>query len=282
MNWFRENKLLAVFLGFVVVGSAALIYFLLQAVGHFNEVDDDYKTQVAQLNRLQTMVPYPNQQNLNKYKEQKTTLSAAITNLQQQLSKLQFPLEPMTPETFQDKLRTSVNAVSVRAGEVKANLPKEFALGFDRYLTETPNKEAAAALGRQLKSIEFIVNELLDSKVDAITAIARAPLPEESGQKQPKSLVTKYPFEISIVADQGRFRKMLNDIVSTTKQFYIVRLIQIKNQKDKSPSKASANPSAAATPAKEGNSRLSFIFGTEKLNVVLRFEMVDFGASPEK
>ena len=80
-------------------------------------------------------------------------------------------------------------------------------MGFDRYLTEQPTKEAAPALDRELKAVDFVINELLDSGVQSIAStslINRAPLPEESKrQARSKDLVTKSVLEISFVADQN-------------------------------------------------------------------------------
>jgi len=281
MNWIRENKFLSVFLGFVIAGAGALGFLLFQAMGNYAEVNDAYANQLAQLNTLQALAPYPNKENLDKYKEQKASLNAEITKLKDNLAKYEFPLEPATPEQFQDQLRTAVNSVTEKAKQMGPNvLPKTFALGFERYLTETPTKDAAAPLSRELKSIEFIVNELLDSKVDSFTHdVNRAPLPEETGQKPPpKALLFKHPFEITFVSEQGRFRKMLNDIVSSTKQFFIVRLIQVKNQVDKSPAKISAAPVATSGTS----TRLTYLFGAEKLEITMKMEIVDFAPAPEK
>jgi hypothetical protein len=284
MNWIRENKLLATFLGFVIAGMGALAFLLVQAISHFGEVDDAYKAQVEQWNQLQALPAYPEEKNLQLYKDQKKSLDAIITNLKQELSALQFPLEPMTPEEFQDKLRTTVNAVAAKAALTGAKLPEKFALGFDRYLTETPGKEAAAPLGRQLKAIEFIINEFLDNRVESITTINRSPVPEETGKQNPaKQLLDKIPVDITFVTDQNHFHKLLNDLMGTKKQFYIVRWLEVKNQVDKSPPKSatSAAAQASAKPAKD-TGFLHYLFGGEKLNFAMKIEIVNFADQPQK
>jgi len=245
-------------------------------MGNFSAVDEAYNNQLDQLHGLQSQAPFPNQQNLKKYKEQDEELNAANTALQADLATHEFPLEPMTPEQFQDKLRTAVDEVAEKAKDNKITVPDRFAMGFDRYLTETPNRDAAAPLGRQLTAIEFIINELLDSRIDSISLISRTPLPEESGQKASKSSVVKHPFEITFISEQGRFRKVLNDVVSNSKQLYVVRLLQLKNQVDKSPPKVVAN---AAAPT---DNHLKYIFGAEKLEVEMKLEVIDFVSPPAK
>lgn len=280
MNWLRENKFLAGFFGFVIAGMVALAVLLVLAYNQYAEVSGSYSNLAGQLKTLQAMAPYPDADNLKKYQEQKKTLGESFSSLQQALSAYEFPLEPMTPEQFQDKLRASLNAAAAKAKGIGLKLPTTVAaLGFDRYQTETPSKDAAAPLGRQLKAIEFIVDELLDSKVNAITSIHRDPLPEESGKPPSKALVTKYPFQIALVAEQRHFQKIFNDIVGATQQLYIVRLVRIKNQVEKGPVKATettASGTAAASAA------LRYIVGTEKVEVVLDLEIVDFSSAQRK
>ena len=279
MNWIRENKFIAGFLGFVIVAALGLGFLLWQAMGNFSDVDAAYKDQVDKLTALQSQVPFPNQQNLKTYKEQDEELNTANTALMADLATHEFPLEPMTPEQFQDKLRTAVNEVAEKAKDNKITIPDKFAMGFDRYLTETPNKDAAAPLGRQLTAIEFIINELLDSRIDSITKpIDRPPLPEESGQKPSKNSVVKHPFEITFISEQGRFRKVLNDTVSNSKQLYVVRLIQIKNQVPTSPLKVAQGAAAGGAT----DNHLKYIFGAEKLEVVMKLEVIDFISPPAK
>jgi hypothetical protein len=285
MTWIRENKFLAGFFGFILVAAAGLGFLIYQAYGHFGEVDDNYKQQIEKLNGLQSAVPYPDQGNLNKAKEQQTAYVGNIKNLLQDVAAVQFQMEPLTPEAFQDNLRATVNSVTAKAAPKQ--LPDKFGLGFERYLTETPRKEAASTLGRELKAVEFIVNELIDSKVESITSVIRPPLPEENGTITPKGklpLVTKEEFDVTFICEQGRFRKILNELVDTKKQFYIIRLLRVKNQALTSPSKNPTGAAAAATPAPGSKDAggLHYILGTEKLEVTLKLEIVDFNPPTQK
>lgn len=282
MTWIRDNKFLAGFLGFVIVAAAALGFLIFQAYGHFGEVDENYRNEVQKLNTLQSMAPYPDQQNLNKAKEQQTSYVDNIKNLLQDVTAVQFPLEPLAPEGFQDNLRATVNAVTAKAAPKQ--LPDKFGLGFERYLTETPRREAAAPLGRELKSVEFIINELIDSKVDSITSVVRPPLPEENGTvtKGKPPLVTKEEFDVTFISEQGRLRKILNELVDTKKQFYIIRLLRVKNQVLIGPPKNPTGTAAAAAAGSKDASALHYIVGTEKLEVTLKIEIANFNPPAQK
>src|ERR1700677_389301 len=180
MNWISENKFLAGFFGFMIVGIAALGFFLYQALGAYADVHQDYTNKIQQLNTLQALSPTRNQDNLKKYEEQKSALAEVIDGLEKNVSAVQFPLDATTtPEIFQDRLRKSLDAALADAKTNNVKLPEKFALGFDRYLAELPAKEAAAPLDRELKAVEFVVNELISARVESISGspgFYRAPL----------------------------------------------------------------------------------------------------------
>ena len=58
MNWISENKFLAGFIGFLVVGVGALGFLLFMAMGDYGDtVHEEYVAKVQKLNGLQTLVP---------------------------------------------------------------------------------------------------------------------------------------------------------------------------------------------------------------------------------
>lgn len=343
MNWIRENKFLTGFLAVLIVGAVVLGYLLYSAMGENAEVQDRYTAQAAELHRLQTLAPYPSEANLKTMREQKQEVTDAATSLHKTLSEIQLPPQAMTATQFQDTLRTAVSGVAAKAKTNNAKLPDKFYLGFDTYQNSLPPERAAAALGSQLRAIELAVNLLLDAKVDSVNALQRTPLPDEGGagasagaaaetrgagpgaanrggeqrrqggpQAASHSLVNKVPFEIEFTADQNRFRKFVNDLVTSKQQFYILRTITVKNQNPTPPPRfvptaetpeepavampavpapsaaaqhAPGTPGAAAAPGAapapgaspaETAGALKFIVGTEKLDVAMRVEIVSF------
>jgi hypothetical protein len=111
-------------------------------------------------------------------------------------------------------------------------------------------------------------------------------------------LVTHSGFEFTALMDQSSLTKFLNTIVgASAPQFYVPRLVIVKNEKDKGPPKgqptftpppspvpgapatgAPPAPGAAPTPG----SATSYIVGEEKLEVTLRLEIVDFAETASK
>src|SRR5579862_7796751 len=125
MNWIRQNKFLAGFIGVMVVGIGVLGFLLYSGYSQFSDVSDTYTQQATELHRLVTLVPYPDQANVKKMQELKNAYRDAVLGLQKDLVSYQFPLEPLAPEAFQDRLRVSVGNVKAKADAVGAKLPEK-------------------------------------------------------------------------------------------------------------------------------------------------------------
>ncbi len=300
MNWIKENKFLAGFLGAMVAGLAVFGFLLYSSWSHYSEVTDNYRRQSAELSRLQKLAPFPNEENLKKLRQQKDAYVLAIVGLQKNLSSMEYPLEPLEPAAYQDILRKTVSAVVEKANKNGVKLPDKFYGGLEVYQTAPPKDAAAAtALGRELKAIELVVNTLLDCKIDAITSITRTPLPEEGGAKTtgpaaaggkagPGPLVKKHSFTIGFTADQSSLRRALNEISSAREQFLIVRMLRIKNENEKGPSRGgdASGGLPGSLPVASGTgsepNALKFVVGTEKLNALAVIDIVDFEPPSKK
>ncbi len=326
MNWIKENKFLFGFLVVMALGVGAGGWYLLGAKGRYDEAVSDYERRVGELNRLQRLPTFPNQKNLDKIVAQQNEVNAEVSALASSLMAQQIPLEELSPEKFQDELKKSVTAVKTKASQsspaIKLPEPKFF-LGFEQYETAPPAKEAAAELGRELKAIEWLCNQAIENKVAEIKRLDREALPEEKGRvkvqvKKPAAPakgapgkpdatakagsryeVEKHRIELTFVADQARFRQFLNAIVSHKGQFFIPRLVSVKNENTKAPPRIAAaaavevpaapdpNAPAAATPPTVAAPTApavasTYIVGEEKVEVTLVLEMVDFHEAASK
>lgn len=289
MNWFKANPFLAGVATVCLVGTAALGYLIFQSVSACSASSEAYAASVEKLHALQNKVPFPSKENLGAIQAGLDDYAARIKNFRAQLAKIQVPLdEKITPQLFQDGLRTAVNDIRVKAEANGVKLPQNFYFGFDQYQAQVPTEQAVPYLHRQFVVIQAIISRLVDFKVASIGEVTRPPLPQESGagQKKPDAappVVSRFPFEISFSAEQGKFRVAFNSLLGAD-QFLIVRSLELRNSAPQAPSKKGAeppapvaNPFAAGTSAqaKEQNS-LQVILGRELLNVKLHLEMLDF------
>ncbi len=301
MNWFHQNRFLGLFLGALAFATLLSLYFLLHEKGAAEEAGARLENTVTELNRLRASAPFPNAENLRKTKAQTDSYRNSLLALEAELKSRMFPKPPLQPNEFQALLRQAANAVMDRARTGKVQLPDNFNLGFDEYATSLPNSEAAPRLGRQLRAIEWIANTLVDSHVDALVSLTRSPLPEERAVPTPTpaprgrttpaktaeaglKIVDSTSVDLSFAGSAAATRRVFNQIAATKEQMYIIRTLQVRNQADKGPKRGGLGEAPAAPvagAAKAGEPGISFIVGTEHLNVTARIEILRFNI-PEK
>ncbi len=304
-----QNKFLVGLGAVVLVGAGALGYLTWNASTQYAATHEAYEKLANEYIALQKLPLYPNAENLKKLEEGREQVNVAAEALQAKLASVNLPLEEISPEQFQDRLRATVSAVTERADGSGVALPANFYLGFDRYQSQPPKTELAPLLWRQLKAIELAVDTLISSRVSAITGLTRQPLPGEDGaaaapaapQRKPRAaakpaaaaagapLVSEFPFQLSFTAEQAQFRRALNELVANPKQFFIVQPLLVENQNLKPTPRAVAGLPGAVAPLPGGvphadatsatRERETYVVGTEKVNVVLRLQMVIFGGS---
>lgn len=285
MNWIKENKFLTGFLAVMVIGIGALGYVVFDAMGRVDAAQANYTKQSTDLARLQNLPLSPSKKNLDALVAQKTEAVKVIEAFQTSLGARSFPLEPMTPEQFQDKLKATKTAIFERAAQGGTELPPKFFLGFDAYETTPPKPEAATPLGRQLKAIEWVLNQVFENriiKVDGKDPMKRELLAEETGRKaeeppkkgasparKEKPLVVTHSFEMKMECRQEQLAGLLNAIVGPkAPQFYIPRVVQVTNEKTNVPKVDAAKPADGKLAG--------YFLGNEHLLVTLVIEVVDF------
>jgi hypothetical protein len=305
MKWFQQNRWLGMFLiaAGVCVLFVGLLFYL--ARGRWSDARQGFDKAAAERGRLQRLDPFPNDANYRKLKVHIENYGAALAKFKEELKKEVAPAPPLAPNEFQSRLRQAVVATLNRARTNSVKLPDKFQLGFDEFTTAMPKTGVAPLLGQELSQIQMLMNILLDAKVDGVTSFHRAPLPEERaispalapkqaaapagkgsptrGQKPAKpagpgatpstaNLVERNVVDLTFKAAPGAARKVLNEIASSTGQFFIIRTLYVHNEKDKGPPRektAEPNPSATETA-------LNFIVGNEHIEVSARIEMVRF------
>ncbi|MDQ3200396.1 MAG: Amuc_1100 family pilus-like protein [Verrucomicrobiota bacterium] len=306
MNWFRQNKFLGGFL--VALGACTLLslFFLLHEKGAAAAEQERLETTITELNRLRGSSPFPNEANLSKAKAQTDSYRSSLLALEEELKNRMFPKPDLQPNEFQSLLRQATTAVMERARAAKVQLPENFNLGFDEYATSLPNSLAAPRLGRQLRAIVWVVNTIIDAHVDSLTSLTRSPLPEErataptttpaaAGAGKPAkmppapaeklNIVDSTSIDLVFAGSPAALRRVFNQVAAAKEQFYIIRTVQVKNQVDKGPKRggeAAAVPAlptaGASNPPEQG---ISFIVGTEHVNVAAKIEILRFNF-PEK
>jgi hypothetical protein len=299
MNWFRENLFWSAFIG--IAGGALLLSLglLWWTKGSYKEAMAAYRDSASAQMTLENGNPYPSALNVTKMKTYLDDYKAALDKMKAELKAHMLPEAPLAPNEFQTHLRQAISQTMENARSHRVKLPTNFFLGFDEFVSSLPSAEEAPALGQELSQIQLLLNTIIEARIDSITAFRRLPRTATTvaatptatprvAPKQPAKLVEQRAVEFTIAASPTAGRKVINQITATNEQFFIIRAVQVKNQKDKGPPRETGAPSGAAvvnplpavagapTPAATPTGPLNFIVGNEHIDLSARVELVNF------
>jgi hypothetical protein len=298
MNFLKENPFLTGLIVGAVVVLGGLGYLLSQSLSNYTLEKENLDARIGELHRLQNASPYPSQENVAATQAGVQELREALLALEDQARSMlpEIPVD-ITPQQFQDDLRRVVSAVVARAAEEKVTLPEGFYLGFDEFRAALPDPVQAPFLARQLAVNNWLMNSLIDAGVSQVETFTRNPLPVEKSldaatfpeNPEPADLIRTNTIVLSIVGDQGRIRKALNDILKAP-QFLIIRAVEISNSSQDGPPKVdtpvegnvSASPTLESLFGQEtqGGQRsgedLPIVLGKEMVSARMNLQFLDF------
>jgi len=290
---------MAVAIGAAFLVAAALLWW---TKGNFDEAREGYNAGMAALRQLEGSNPYPSTANVQKMKAHLENYRTSLGNLKTELTQHVLPVTPLPPNEFQMHLREALTATTANARIHRVKLPENFNLGFAEFVAALPSSADAPKFGQELAQIQLLLNMIIEARVDAIRTFRRVPR-EASAMASPgvapqrggvtaniPKLLERNTVEFGISGSPVAVRKVINEISSASEQFFIIRSLHVKNQKEKGPPREIApenppTPAPLATPANTTTSpaaspapmaALNFIVGNEHLDASARVEMVNF------
>jgi hypothetical protein len=283
MNRFRENRPLALFFVLSGTGMFGALGFLFIAKSGWDEASRRFSHTAAEWNRLERLEPSPNAENLRKMKAHAEEYAGALSRLKDELKARVAPVTPIAPNEFQSRLRVRLAAIADKARANKVKLPDKFHLGFDEFGSALPGEAAAPLLGQELEHVEWLFNSLFDAPVEAVTAFRRTPLPEARGAAPalPTGVksVERNVMEATFISTPGAARKVINQLTAAKEQFCIIRLLHVRNEKQRGPPREEAEDRAALDSKAQQPSpatALNFIVGNERIETTAKIEIVRF------
>ena len=305
MNWFRENPFWSAFIA--IAGGALLLAagLLWWTKGNYADAMAEYRESAAEQTRLENGNPYPSSANVGKMKTHLENYKAALEKLKAELKTRMLTEAPLAPNEFQTRLRQAIIHTAENARNNRVKLPANFFLGFDEFVSSLPSPEEAPALGQELSQVQLLLNTIIEARVDAITSFRRvshpgsrttaSPAPAATPRTPSKpppgpKLVEQRTVEFAISASPTAGRRVINQISADNEQFFIIRAIYVRNQKDKGPPRETASGTGAAiplptpvvvvgassVPAATPAGPLNFIVGKEHIDLSARVELVNF------
>lgn len=296
---------------FGAIGGGALLLALVLlwwAKSSWNAADAEFRTSAGEQRQLESGNPYPSDANVRKMKGHLADYRASLGKLKAELGTHVLATSPLAPNEFQSHLLQAITATAENARANRVKLPDNFKLGFDEFVSNLPKTEDAPGLGQELAQIQLLLNLMIESRIDAITMFRRVgheatpgASPAPSMSQPPVAVVPARPgaspagpksverraVEFSVAGPPSAARKLVNGIASANDQFFIMRTLHVKNQKDKGPVRegaaAGTTPPPIATPipnpaapAATPSGAIQFIVGNEHLNLSARVELIDF------
>src|ERR1700693_508704 len=287
MNWYRENRWLGNFVIAFAVSLLPAFWFLFYAKGQFAEACARFNEVATERTRLEHLNPFPNEDNFRKTQAALTNYGATLNKTKEELKTQTVPLAPLAPNEFQSRLRRAIVNVTERARSNRVKLPENFNLGFEEFTGALPDAAASPLLGQQLNQAELLVNILIDNRVDAITIVTRPTAPAEpaaAASPAARKASTESPkvvewavVDLAFMASPSALRKVLNQIASSDRQFFIVRTLHVRNEQQKGPPReqgAASNATAPAAATPHGATK--FIVGNERVETAVSVELIRF------
>jgi len=294
--WFQQNRALGTLL--IVFGICALFagVLLYWRWATWRDVRQTFDQAAAERSRFEHLDPFPNDVNYRKLQGYLDRYNTALDKFKDELKKEIVPAPPLAPNEFQSRLRLATVATVNRAQTNNVKLPDKFELGFDEFATGLPDTAVAPLLGQELSQVQMLINILLDAKVDSVISFHRTPLSEEHAASStptpspaagrtaaktapPPTSLKRNIVDLTFKATPAAARKVLNEIVNSSGQFFIIRTLYVHNEKDKGPLRQRTGEAAPAQPAAQPGAAapLNFIVGNEHIEVSATIEMLRLG-----
>ncbi len=164
----------------IVAGSGALVllvgalFLLIKFRGAYQRVDARREATTERLSQLYRRDPYPSDENVVRMQTNFNVLEGYFEALFKNLRKDQLEATKMEPAEFPLLLEKTIRRLHARAAESAVVLPPRFAFGFDRYAEGAlPNATDVPRLVLQLRSIEELGGQLLESKIGSVISVQR-------------------------------------------------------------------------------------------------------------
>lgn len=257
----------------------------------------------ARMNALARGVYYPDAQNVQILEESVSALESNIQPLEEKMRAASSQLDPvrgsknaegtytgLSGDAWQKMLSARRQELMKRAQDSGIQLPENFYLGFQRYRSLVPNDRFTLPLGIELMAITNITETLISSGVREVRSIKRV-IVEDGGSsgatgqeanilaarvvEVPSGNYRLYPLEFQFTGSSEALYRVVNQITGAD-LFYIIRFIDVQNDKTSIPSRSEIINNNANTVA-----NIVPVLGQESIRVRMRVDLVDWAAESD-
>ncbi|NJM36450.1 MAG: hypothetical protein HC845_00420 [Akkermansiaceae bacterium] len=308
MSWIKENKFLAGLAGGTLAGTILLFVAGYLGLSNYNKTKEKFDAGLSEVSAAEGIALYPSEENRDGKNKALEDYKKAVESLQTTFDKFRpQEIKDVTPQAFADSLLAANAEVRQAFEAAGATLPEQFFLGFERYKTSLAPASTTGILNYQMDAVKKLMLALAAAKPAELKNIYRATLLEEEGQSfDPATTVTReFPMEISFLGTEESVRNFFTAISKTENGYFVVRSARFTNQKQQAPNLSEAKfetaapaedassdsgggdfllpgeeaPAAGADPAAattDSSQILSQVLGSEKIQVFVRLDLVQF------
>jgi hypothetical protein len=234
-----EKRFLTILGGVTLVAAGGLVYWGLRSGSRYNDAYDRYQQASGTVQRLERMKPYPSSKNLNAKKKALDEYKQSLAALQDVFASYRpAKLENVESADFADRLIKVAEKTKKALEDAETEMPEGFALGFKKYTSSPAPGEATGLLGYQLDAIAELFDSVAASGVAKVENFMRVELPEEKGATYTPAeneIARPMPLELTLYGAEPDIRAFVNAMVGSKKHYYLVRTMEVKNEKQTAP-----------------------------------------------
>lgn len=250
MNWIKSNPFVAALSGGTLVLCVALFFLASRGASRFEKAQNDFDNAFRDVKAAESVQPYPIAENLDGKRKALNEYAAEIGELRS-LFDVYRPgeLQNVAVQAFTSELVAAAEETGKALTDVGCQLPDGYFLGFEQYRGQLANSNATGVLLYQLKAIKGAMEELAKAGPSQLIRIYREPVPEESGgqyEGEKDDVSREFGFEVTFKGSEASVREFLTSLGKTGDYYFVVRCVEIVNERDTPPKKSDASFQAPA------------------------------------
>ena len=181
MDWIKQNRFLAGYLGVIIVGVLGLGFFAFKGWRGDKATTASYEQISRKVDVLEGRRIFPKQENLDEKAKMVAAYGAAVGSLQEGVTKVQRELKSsLSEQDFRKLMNQEAEAVNAMAAAKGMEIPEEFHFGLDDYESgKVINPRAIPLLEWEMDAIKQFVSLAAAAGIEVIEDFERMEFPQE-------------------------------------------------------------------------------------------------------
>jgi len=292
---FKDNITIIVITSVTLVLGLIGLYLISSSSEGLQEAEGNIEIKRGQLNPLLESKPFPSAENIKLVQNSQKEIASAKQQFLDYFNNPAIPKDNIKPIDLRNEIVEFRQEMTTMAKTAEVQIPKDYGFSFEMYGGVLPDDSNTDILYKQLGALKALVPMVLNiDGIEELKSIDRAGLPNEKPTQSARSMnlkitedselgLMRLPFEVSFVGDITSLRELVNQMAKS-RNLFVVKDVIAKNQNLKIPTlKDMTSEEIEETQKKSSAPRI--IFGLDKINVTVRFELLIFnypGTEPIK